>query len=67
MDDDKFISAVRAVEQRGWSPAPIEMVADSAQWRGAGLEHELDRLVAAGWLELHQRPDHDPSYASRQT
>jgi hypothetical protein len=67
MDDDKLIAAVRAVEQRCWSPAPIEMVADAAGWRGAGIEHELGRLANAGRIELHKRHDHDPSYASRQT
>jgi hypothetical protein len=65
MNDDEIVSAVRQVEQRGWSPAPLEMVADEAQWRGAGLEQELDRLAVIGRLDRRQRPDCDPAYASR--
>lgn len=65
MNDDRLISAVRRVEQRGWSPAPLEMVADEARWCGAGLEQQLDRLAAAGYLDRRQRPDCDPSYAIR--
>ena len=65
MNDDEIFSAVRRVEQRGWSPAPLDMVADEAQWRGAGLEQALDRLAAVGRLDRHQRPDCDPAYASR--
>lgn len=64
MDGEKLISAVSAVEQRGWSPAPVDMVADEAQWRGAGLEHELDRLASLGLLDRHKQPDCDPAYAS---
>ncbi len=65
MNDDKLISAVIAVEQRGWSSAPLEMVADAAQWRGAGLEQELDRLASLGLLDRRKQPDCDPAYASR--
>jgi hypothetical protein len=67
MNDDKLISAVVAVEQRGWSPAPLDMVADEAQWRGAGLEQELDRLASLGCLNRRKQPDCDPAYASLQT
>ena len=66
MDDDKLISAVIAVEQRGCSPAPLEMIADEARWRGAGLEQELDRRASLGRLDRHKRPDCDPAYASRR-
>lgn len=64
MDDEELVAAVRAVERHGWSPAPIDMVADAARWRGAGLESELTRLVASGRLTLHKQPDHYPSYTS---
>ena len=65
MNEDELMSAVRRVEHRGLSPAPLDMVADEAKWRGAGLEHELDRLAAVGRLDRHKRPDCDPAYASR--
>jgi hypothetical protein len=67
MNDDKLISAVSAVERRGWSPAPLEMIADEARWRGAGLEEELDGLASLGRLDRHKQPDCDPAYASRET
>jgi hypothetical protein len=67
MDDEKLISAVSSVQQRGWSPAPLERVADETQWRGGGLEQELDRLASLGRLDRHKQPDCDPAYASRQT
>jgi hypothetical protein len=62
--DDKLVSAVSVVERRGWSPAPLEMIADAARWRGAGLEHYLDRLATVGRLDRHKQPDCDPAYAS---
>jgi hypothetical protein len=43
------------------------MVADEAQWQGAELEQELDRLASLGRLNRHKQPDCDPAYASRQT
>jgi hypothetical protein len=67
MHDDKLISAVSAVEQHGWSPAPLDMIADETRWRGAGLEQELDRLSSLGRLDRHKQPDCDPAYASPQT
>jgi hypothetical protein len=67
MNNDKLISAVIAVEQRGCSPAPLEMVADEARWRGAGLEQELHRLASLGLLDRHKQPDCDPTYASRRS
>lgn len=66
MNNDKLISAVTAVEQRGCSPAPLEMVADETRWRGAGLEQELDRLASLGLLDRYKQPDCDPAYASRR-
>jgi hypothetical protein len=66
MNNDELISAVIAVEQRGCSPVPLEMVADETQWRGAGLEQELDRLSSLGLLDRHKQPDCDPAYVSRR-
>jgi RIO-like serine/threonine protein kinase len=65
MNDDELVSAVRRVEQRGFSLVPLEMVADEARWRGAGLEQELDRLATLGRLDRHKQPACDPAYASR--
>jgi hypothetical protein len=67
MDDERLLSAVSAVEQHGWSPEPLDVIADEAQWRGAGLEQELDRLASLGRLDRHKQPDCDPAYASRRT
>jgi hypothetical protein len=66
MNYDKLIAAVGAIEQRGWSPAPLEMIADEAHWRGPELEQTLNLLASLGRLDRHKLPDCDPAYASRR-
>lgn len=46
-------------------PGAADIVADEAQWRGAGLEQELDRLTSRWSAQAPQAADRDPAYVSR--
>lgn len=65
MDSDALVSAVERLEQRGYRPAPLDMVSDELGWTGSAvLEAELDRLADNGRLECRKRPDCDPDYST---